>query len=386
MVEYFVGDLLTGRRINQLRVLGGMWSEPLNGAGEVSCTVSLRDPAMRKLNLLESAVTGKAFLAAFDGETGLQGGPIWAHDWDDDNELLTLRAGGMWSYFDDRALLPILAGRLPSDETTDTRFMPVDADPDSAYPWPTDTRTSLQGIARALVAQAQTETNGNVPVVLPAEIAGTAERAYRGSDVAMVGQRLSELTEVLGGPDIRFGMRWKVVGSEVEWVMQIGTPTQPLISSLQELTFYVGTSKSSVSKLKVKTSGDRIGARAFSSGGASSDQSLVAVAVDPTLTDAGFPLLDLVGATRSTVGIIDTLTGYANELVLRGRKPNRTFSFTHDLSTSPFLSSLNVGDFAKVRVSNNSYLPDGEYRMRVTSRSGDSTGKTVDLTFAPEVF
>lgn len=383
MTTYFIGDLLTGRRIQTLNALEGPWTDLLNAAGSVSCTVSLKDPRMRRLNLRESAIAGKAFLAAFDGDTGLQGGPIWLHDWDDDTSLLTLTAAGMWSYFDHRALLPVLAGRLPSDPTTDTRFMPIDADPDSEYPWPTDTRKSLQGIARALVAQAQAETNGNVPIVLPAEIPGTATRAYRGSDVARVGERLSQLTQVMGGPDIRFPLRFTEDRMGVEWLMLIGTPTQPLLYSSLEPVFNVGVARSSVSKLKARIDGSGLGSRAFSTGGAAGDEALAAVSSDSTLTAAGWPILDLMDSPRSTVSELSTLQEYADELVLRGRRPKTTLSFTHNLARKPSLSSFSVGDFARVRVRENLYLADREYRMRITSRSGNVDGKEVPLTFAP---
>lgn len=384
MTEFFIGDLRTGRRIYPLRALSGSWSDVLNDSGDLSCTVSLKDPAMKRLNLFESATPGKTFLAAFDDVDGLQAGPIWARDWDDDNGKLTLSASGMWSYFDHRVLLPILAGRLPSDPTTDTRYMPYSA-PGTDYPWATDTRKSLQGIARALVVQARTWTGGDVPIILPSEIAGSAERAYRGADVAMVGQRLRALTEVLGGPDIKFTPRWTSDRLGVEWVMQIGTPTQPLIFAPQETTFYAGTDKSSVTKLRVKDSGLDLGSQGFSSGGSSVEKALAAVSYDPLLVNAGYPLLDVVDRARSTVSEVATLQGYADELVLQGRKPQRTFTFTHNLSVQPYLGALATGDFAKVRVTNNRFLPSGEYRMRLLARSGDVKGKDVDLTFAPEV-
>lgn len=342
---------------------------------------------MRRLKLEKSATVGKAFLAAFDDDQGLQAGPIWLHDWDDDSGMLTLTAGGMWTYFDHVSLLPVLAGRLPTDKTTDTRYMPIDTAPDSTYPWPSDTRKSLQGIARALVAQAQAETNGNVPVILPAEILGTAERAYRGTDVAMVGQRLSELTKVLGGPDIKFISQWTTDRLGVQWVLQIGTPTQPLISSPQEQVFYKGVARqSSVTKLRVKTSGAQMGNRAFSSGGAAAGEALVSVSTDTTLTNAGYARMDLVDQTRSTVSELGELQAHSDELVLAGRTPTRTIRFTHDLTTRPTLGSLATGDFSKLRVKNNLYLPDGEYRIRLISRSGDvAKPNKVDLAFAPEV-
>jgi hypothetical protein len=385
MTQFFIGNLLTGRRIQSLRAIQGSWSSSLNAAGELACTVSLRDPVMRRLGLRESALVGKTFLAAFDRDTGLQAGPIWVHDWDDDAGQLTLIAGGMWTYFDHRVLLPVLAGRQPSDPTTDTRYMPIDSDPESSYPWPTDTRKSLQGIARALVQQAQSWTGGNVPVLLPAEIAGDQEREYRGVDVARVGERLAQLTQALGGPDIRFTPRWTSDRLGVEWVMEIGTPTEPLLFSQLEPVFYSGVKKQSVTKLRKKTNGTQLASQAFGPGGAADDKALVSVSTDSTLLDAGFALYDTVDQTRSTVSDLATLQDYSDELVLRGRTPTEEWSFTHNLSRRPFISAFNVGDFAKVRVSNNLYIENKEHRLRIIGRSGDLKGETVDLVLEPEV-
>lgn len=368
MVRWLIGDLRTGRRIQTLPVLSGSWSEVLNGAGDISCTATLKDPVVARLGLAESGMPGKAFLAAVDGDTVLQAGPIWTHDWDSNSSRLTLTGLGMWSYFDHRVLLPVLAGRLPSDPTTDTNLT-----------------SSLQGIARSYVAQAQSWTGGNVPVFLPDEIAGPNERNEAGANLAIVGERLRQLTQVQGGPDIMFTPRFNSARDGLEWVMRIGTPDVPLLSSLQEVVFNVGLSKSSVSGMKVSVDGSRIGSQAFAAGGRSSDEVLTTVSTDPALTDAGFPLLDLVDSSHSTVNIPETLQGYSDELVLRGRKPVQTWSFDHDVSRRPFLSSFNAGDFARVRVTGDPYIRTDSYRLRILSRSGDAVGRKVHLEFQPEV-
>lgn len=368
MVRWLIGDLLTGKRIQTLQVLSGAWSEVLNGAGDISCTATLRDPVVARLGLRESAIPGKAFLAAVDGDTVLQAGPIWTHDWDSDSRRLTLTGLGMWSYFDHRVLLPVLAGRLPSDPTTDTNLI-----------------SSLQGIARFYVAQAQAWTGGSVPVILPDEVAGTNERNEAGANLAFVGERLKQLTQVQGGPDIMFTPRFNTARDGIEWVMRIGTPDVPLLSSLQEVTFNVGLPESSVSGLKVKVDGSRLGSQGFASGGRSSDEVLTTVSTDSTLTDAGFPLMDLVDSAHSTVEIVETLQGYSDELVLRGRRPVQTWSFDHDVSRRPFLGSFNAGDFGRVKVTGDPYIEDGPYRLRILSRSGDAVGRKVHLEFQPEV-
>lgn len=387
VVRFLVGDMLTGRRIQWLQAESGSWSEDLNDAGVVSCSIPLSDPANAVLGLRESAAVGKAFLAAVDGDLVLQAGPIWIHDWDRDNQRLTLVGAGMLSYFDHRVLLPVLAGVNPTDPATDTRFSAVVSDPDEpGYPWPVDTRQSMQTIAKRLVEQAQAWTNGDVPVLLPSEVAGTDERWYKGSALMFVGQRLRDLTSVDGGPDIMFTPRWTTDRLGIEWPMRIGTPTQPLLYSPQRQKFQLGLDRSSLSNLKVKVDGSRMASTGFASGGRSDGRGIVAVSTDSTLLDAGYPALDAV-ASRSTASEETTLQSYSDDLVLGGRTPVTTWSFSHDLSREipPYLEAFNAGDFAVVSVHGDAYLEDGEYAMRLLSRAGDIEGKRVALTFTPEV-
>jgi hypothetical protein len=384
MVTYIIGDLLTGDRIQILPALAGSWSEELNDSGELSCTVSLRNPAVKRMMLDESAAVGKAFLAAVEGDTVLQAGPIWNHEWDGTARKLTLHGAGMLSYFDHRVVLPVLSGRLPTDPTTDTRYMPQDLDPESEYPWPTDTRRSLQGIMVGLFEQALSWPSGNVPLTLPTVIPGDAERAYRGADVAPVGERVRELTQVLNGPEVRLTGQWLPDHTGLSWVAEIGTPTEPLLYSPQRPIFYIGVDKSSITNVRVNVSGTRLASQSFASGGRAADKSLAAVSTDPLLTSAGYPLLEVVDSSRSTVTNAETLQEYSDELVLRGRRPTQTWRFTHNVSTQPYLSSFRAGDFAEVRVVDDPYLSAGSHVMRITGRSGDVRSKTVDLTFEPE--
>lgn len=384
-MSWVVGDLLTGRRIQTLRPMSGTWSEVLNDAGDISCVVPLTDRLNRALGLEESAAVGKAFLAVIEGDTVLQAGPIWKHAFNGTNEQLTLTARGMWSYFDHRLVLPVLAGRNPTDSTTDTRFSNIVSDPTAAgYPWPTDTRQSLQTIAKRLVQQAQSWTGGNVPVILPSEVAGTDERWYRGSALAAVGRRLSEITSVDGGPDIMFTPRLQSDRLGIEWVMRIGTPTDPLLHSAQRQVFRLGVAAPSLSRLQVTVDGTLMASQAYAAGGRSDGQAIIALASDSTLTGAGYPLLEAVDS-HQTASEVSTLQQYADELVVAGRKPVTRWTFDHQVSRRPFLESFNAGDFATVAVRNNSYIATGEHSMRLLARGGDARGETVSLTFAPEV-
>lgn len=385
MTTYIIGDLRTGRRIQTLPALAGTWADVLNDSGTLSCTVSLRDPDVERLGLKESAKPGKAFLAAVDGDLVLQAGPVWLHSYDADSGQLTITASGMWSYFDARRVLPVLAGRPPTDPTTNTRFTAVSSDPDD--PWPTDTRKSFQGMARALVAQAQSWTGGNVPVVLPAEIAGDRERTWRGADLSVVGDALRDLTQLDGGPDIRFQPRLTSDRLGIEWVMLVGTPSQPLLFSQLEPVFTVGAAKSSVSDLKTTVSGRGVASQVYATGGRAAEQALVSIGSNAALISQGYPVLEAVDSSRSTVTEQATMDAFAAELVLRSGSPTETWSFSHKTDQQPLLAGFSVGDFAKVRVVDDLYhgTIDPPIRMRILSRSGDAVGREVALKFQPEV-
>lgn len=385
-LTWLVGDLLTGRRIQTLIPISGTWSEVLNDAGDISCVVSMTDRHNQKLGLFESATPTKAFLAVVLGSTVLQAGPIWMHDYNNDTAQLTITAKGMLSYFDHRVLLPVLAGRNPTDTTTDTRFSAIVSNPNAdGYPWPTDTTKSLQGIARYLVQQAQSWTGGNVPVILPDEIASDgSERWYKGADLGIVGERLTQLTQVDGGPDIMFTPRLQSDLQGVEWVMRIGTPTEPRLFSAQRQKFYIGNAKSSVSNLGVKLDGSSLASQAFAAGGRTNDQALITVSTDSTLTSAGYALTETVDSSHSTVSEEATLQGYSDEIVKQGKAPSKVWTFGHELSQRPYLEAFNAGDFADLDVKANPYLPTGVHSMRIMSRQGDATGRKVSLTFYPE--
>lgn len=388
MTVFKIGNMLDGRKLQTLPdVISGSWSEVLNGVGDLECTVPLNNPDLARMLLRETATPGKTYLAAFDGDTCLQAGPIWTHDFTGDaNSHLKLEAEGAWSVLNERVLLPVLAGRLPTDVTTDTRYQNVTTDPDN--PWPIDTSKSYQGMVVSLIAQAQSATGGNVPFILPTEIPGENEKWWHGSDVGFVGDRIYEVTQLQNGPDVRFSPRLTTDRLGVQWVVQVGTPTQPMIYGQIEPIFNLTVAKSSVSNLRIRVEGKGLASQGFAFGGKSIGAPVVTVSTDPTLLNAGYPLYEAVDNGHTTASELATIQSYSDALVARGRKPTYTVTFDHDLAYQPYSNAINVGDFCRLRYRNHPYLgtsPAGGARFRLIARGGDAVGKRISLTFAPEV-
>lgn len=107
-----------------------------------------------------------------------------------------------------------------------------------------------------------------------------------------------------------------------------------------------------------------------------------AVASNPALTDAGFPLLETTTA-RGSVQRSDTLLAYAVESVARGSEHIETFSIVTRRDKAPFFGTYWPGDYAKLRIGRNPRIPAGTYDVRITGMSFNATGD-ITVSCAPE--
>ena len=379
MTRWLIGDLRTGRKLLDLNVMAGSkWSTEVNGAGGITAEVTLRDPDMVALELRNAATVGKSFLAVVDnGIVHPCSGPIWSHDYDKDSGKLTITGAGMWTYFDHRVLLPVLAASTP--------FIVTDPDdPTKTIPNPVlDTNLSgldLGTIAKRLVQQAQAHTGGNIPVVHEADRSGSSERNYVGADLSLIGDMLDNLVDVEDGPDIEFTPRFTADLLGIEWVMRSGSAAQPQLFSQSTHVWDYAVPQPSIRSLKVKVSADRMVGRAFATGGRSSNTALYAQYTNPNLTNIGYPLLEDVDSSHSDVVIPATLNAYVKETARTGSKPTEFWSFDVQADQSPFVGEYRAGDYCVVKIANDPYIPKGEYRRRIMALSGDAEGKWVSVT------
>jgi hypothetical protein len=406
VTRYILGDLRTGKRILDLPVLTGPWDDNLDTAEAVKVTVDLNDPEVRKLDLRNSSAPTKTFLCVVEGGQ-MKGGPIWTRSYDVNTRVLTLSGKGMGSYFDHRLILPLLARDLPVSQWT--------------IPDPTDTATPprtianpaltssysgiwLGTIAKRLVQQAQAWTGGNVPIVFQADEASSDAshvRNYLGTAFKPVGEALDDLTNVIGGPEINFEPRFTSDGLGVEWVMQVGTTAQPLLTSVpQPVVWDVTVPQSQVSDLVMAEDASKMASNAWLTGGNQSDNVLVARAIDATLVNLGYPLMESFDSSHQSVSEQATLDGYAAAAVLAGRRSTEVWSFTVEAyptdetgaAAGPQADAYTTGDFANLIIAPYDedsgrgipYLPDGgTFQMRIIGRSGDETGQQIKLKCAP---
>lgn len=417
MTRYVIGDLRTGRKIQTVNVMKGPWSNQLNTAETVSVTVDLNDPDMQALGLRASAAPAKSFLVVEEADK-VFGGPIWTRDYDRDARTLQLNAKGMASIFDHRLIIPLLAKTLGVDQWT----VPDPSDTTKTMPNPllasTYTGLWLGTIAKRLVQQALAWTGGNLPIVFQDDETGTHEDTVNGVDFKILGEKLRDITNLDGGPDINFIAERTPDQLGFQWLMQTGTAEQPQVAAEQITLWNVTAPKSPVSNLHVVEDASRMAGLAWEVGGRQADTVLVARAEDDTLTDAGYPLMELVDSSHSSVSDQSTLDAYAAELLLQGQIPSEQWTFdveaypTED-DGSPVgaqFGSYSIGDYCELVIGKwgggladiftdvftetfgvpnapgvgDPYIPEGGvFKMRILGLAGDELGQKITVTVAP---
>lgn len=401
MPRFILGNLRTGRRILDLPVLTSSWNDRLLAPESITVTTDLNDPDAQSLDLRNTSTPAMTFLAVVEGDRILAGGPIWTRNYDADKRTLTLGASGLGSYFNYRHILPLLAATMPVDEWTVT--IP---DPDNptetitvANPLLSTTHTNLHlgTIAKKLVQQAELWTGGDLPIAYQGDAAGIHGRTYDGISFKPVLEALDDLANVIDGPEYRFSPRFTPDKLGVEWLFETG---DPLIVSPSVASWNVSVPDSPVSGLSVAEDGSVLAGLSWAQGGRQSDTLLIAREEDTTLTDVGFPLMETLDTTHSSVSVQETLDGHAADNL--ANRVQETWSFTAKTfptdadgnPAGPQLGQYRVGDYAELVMApfdaetgmGDPFLHEGGVtRHRIIGLSGDEKGEDVTVTLAPRL-
>jgi hypothetical protein len=359
------GELRTGRITDTIDATGCSWAQVANDAGSIS-SVTVHGHEVRRKQLRTAAAATRTFLAVdLDGRLQ-EAGPLWSRSWDDKAWQLTLGAAGLWSLFDHRKVLPVLAAaQRAQDEASDTIV----------------SGTDLGGIARALVAQAMTHLGGNLPLVLPPAAVGVRTETFPGYSLLWVGDQIRQLTKRAdAAPDIRFLPRYTSDKLGIEWALQTGSENAPLLTQLGDDWYFDKTvPKSPVKNINTDEDATVMGMRGWFTGNGQERDIIIGTAFDQALIDEGFPLLE-VGESDSNVIEQATADDHAANLVQRSARPPEVWK----LDVEAFAAAeVLAGDYARVKVADgHPWLAGGESRMRVKSKSGDLSTK-VTLTMYP---
>lgn len=371
--RWHFGDLRTGKIARTVDLTGARWSLPFDSPGTLEGTFPLDSGEWRTARA--DAAVAKSFIAvsyvADDGtETFLEGGPLWTTKYSRASGELTLAGSGLWTYFDHRKLVPVLA----AGETAATAGL--------SY-----TGLPLALIAKRLVEAAQAHTGGTLPIVLPDDESlgvGNHDRTYPGYELGWVGERLNQLTEVEDGPEVQFVPRRRVDDPRyLEWVMVVGTTATDSMIYRPGAPHLIDASapESPLRDLTISADGSAMAERVWAAGQGEAEGRPIVSASDPFLLNLGYPLLESELTSTDTTELETTLGAQVEEALAQSARPVETWEVSVSRDGRRHVGLIRPGDWARLRLAGDVYQPDGEYQMRITSMSGGD--ETIALALQP---
>lgn len=321
---------------------------------------------------LQSYVTaGRYSWVIMYGSTVVQAGPTFTYTYTESTRTLSVSGAGIQGLLD-RRVLRNPAGTIaivdPSQDLTMTG--------------------SLRDIARQIVAADLTQTGYGLPIDLPAAEAGTNTRTYFGYDLATVWGRLDELSKVDQGPELDFAPYLVSGANQIRWQLHTGGP---LLGD--QASAAVWDYGGALYSIDVDSNGSASPCtRAWVKGSGSERALLTGFAENDALISEGFPPTDYVDGNHTSVIDQDTLESYADADLTQLAAAVDTYKCIVRIDgtgaggriISPTLGTWSLGDQATFGVSGHPWVPDGQYRRRITGYAND-TYATVSLELQPAV-
>jgi len=389
-IEVRAFETRTGRVVARVPYLGTpRWSCGLLATGDWNVTVKLGADGMDK-ELLEGLTDPFRFsLAVSQGSRVWQAGPMVSEDYNDGDNATTLGGGGLKKLLDDKRVLvnplrPTLAGVTVA--AADVAFGPGATNDIGSIIPAANRNLSLHTIFKRVLEIVTSAPGGNLPLVLPADIAGTAERTYPGYDLASVGQRLSELAQVDDGPEFEIAPEFvdPQTKQAIRWRVRIGNPR------LGNLGFsYAWDQGKALIGTGFSKDGTWRKTRAFERGNGMNRDLVMGFADTPLTVNPSDILLEDVGSSHTSTSDVAVLNAWAAAAVATGgaelpimvhrvRVPGDDGEGRK--TRSPNLTEVQVGDNGLFNIKRHPRLLDGTYACRIIRIENGQVEQTATLT------
>lgn len=359
-------EVKTGRIvIRDIPIIGNpAFNRQVNQEGDWQISVQVGDISVPRTETLRSIFAPWRFgcAVAWNDQYILQAGPITTSQFSDDSYQVQVSGGGIWTLLNRRTALspakvlaPTTASALLDLTTGDLIYGP----------------TSLTTIAKKLVQDSCTRSGFSLPIDFPADVAGTATRTYPVYDLATIGQRLKELTQVENGPDVDFAPYFDPSNpGYIRFQMRIGTPT--LLQPAVPIIWDYGSGLRSVS---IDSDGSSMVSGVFAKGNGTERASLIAYDQDLTLVNNGWPATEITVAF-SSVTEPATLQGHASGAKALYRTPVELWEAVVRADTLPTLGTYEPGYLATFNMQGHAWVPDGGYQQRILGfKTGPATNE-----------
>lgn len=229
-------------------------------------------------------------------------------------------------------------------------------------------------IAWALIQHGMDRSGGSLPIVhgIPQET-GRYQRTYEKWNLQnnTIDKRLTELSEVINGPDMMFRPRWvDDTHRRIEWVLVHGTAFSPYIPQDWQPDFDTTAAASGVQSPSIRSTGKSLRSRIWYTGAGEGEGIVREYAEDLTDLEEGMPFLEEVfsDSDQDTPEILRNKAGGA--LATASHMVDQvTFSVRANSTKAPW-GSYFVGDTASVTLKGWISVPDGTRNMRIIKANG----------------
>ncbi|MEX3609773.1 hypothetical protein VVR12_01835 [Rothia sp. LK2588] len=353
---YFIRTT-TGEVGSRVDPLSLSWSIALNKSDSISATIPKEK--LRKTDKLWWHPWSGGLLVTFTDHQGferpLAAGPIT--DWGtEDGHSLQVSASGIRTIFEKRTVWENLS-----------------------Y-----TGLSLGSIAWRLVQHGMDKPGGGLPIVHGApDESGIHQRTYERWNLAnnAVEKRLTELSEVINGPDIMFRPRWKDDSHrQIVWDFVHGTNLDPYIAQSWTPDFDTTTALSDIAGVDITSTGKHLVNRVWYTGAGEGEGVARDYAENLKAVEEGSPFLEKVESDADQADASVLKSKAQGDLTASTEMLDQVTLKVSTTSTKNPLGSFYVGDLARVTLDGWLSVPDGTRDMRIIKMAG-STSHEITLDF-----
>lgn len=252
---------------------------------------------------------------------------------------------------------------------------------------------TLRTIAKRMIENDLDRPGHDLPIVLPPDDPpDTHQRNYYGYDLASVGERLLQLTQVINGPEIEFRPRFVDPETKLymQWEMRIGNPRLGMLSGMHQWDY-----GSALSHLDYDRDGSQQSMAHFQKGAGSERALWVSYQDDKSLSQLSgypYPELETVGTDTTSVEDGFVLQERADGYVATHGKAIVTWDATVRIdgtdgqgrqTVSPTVDLINLGDTGMFQVTNHRRILDGNYPRRIIGLTNGPDRMSTRLVLSP---
>ena len=365
-MRVWIGDLMSGRSVQELPFTATSWTDELNVAETITATIDVTDPFIRRLNLRNLTIPGKTYLVVQD-EGICEGGPIWTTDYDHFAGTVKLNATGILSYFAHRQILPTMpsSGSVVNSDGTDN----------TAYD---TTLTNLDAgtIVKRYLVQALSWPSTPTCITFPADGTGALQDSVKASDLKTVLDKVKDQSDNLTGCDFKMVPSRTTDNLGFTWLLVVGSPR---ITNSSPKLWDATIPNSPISALTVTTDATAMASHQWETCTNSTSQQIVARSISAAMTTAGWPMLEAVETGSTSVTSQATAQSHSDENLRTSTAPTESWAFSVRRGADLGFE-YQAGWPCQIKTAGDPWIPDGWYSRRIVSLSGGTDSDDIKVT------